>query len=645
MIRIIVNGRDLELPSDIAFTLTLENRMFSNSDGYSFDIEIPLRDSCVNSEIFGVIWRKDAEIEKLKFSAILIAQNVVMRGIVAIVSVSDKTLSIQFLEGRSAQNFERDLEEKYINELELERFSVPTDVPQHPQDVWKSFDEGAEAVAIPWVNNNSESGIVQNCVKHGDNGGWSWNIQNKGGLSYFPYLPVLIHKICKAVGYRCDIVPLERSRFRHLIICNALPAVFNHKNYADALPHWTVNEFFEKLEPILDGEFDIDNSSKIISFRFTRDILEEIDPVCLDDVVDDFTAEIDTMNDDKSNLDLMHNIGYKDNGSRFWPILSCDWFIRNRRKNPDAGEPWVMPGSSFVVGDDGHRRPADDAQWIQKWVVEFDTMDEFISKFKEYEYFGFHRNPIVQQNLYYVREVDCHFIFHSTDYLELSLKKGFVHHFEIMPVNVFGMYTVDPEEEDFDELSTVPVPIDDAEFKCAFLTFTNPDDSEMTGDEVYNYSGTGEDPWSGSENSGQDAVDFQKSLQPLVYQNIMKGDQLKKQEYFDRLFLGFWAGNHPYLEQIGPRPITSNVVIYDYFKYKIFKQYSLRLNHDFSRGSEQYLSIDDKKLFKFSFISDSLPSPRATYYIKGKRYICSKLTIEFNARGMSRMVKGEFYRF
>ncbi len=164
MIRIIVNGRDLELPSDIAFTLTLENRLFSNSDGYSFDIEIPLRDSRVNSEIFGVIWRKDAEIEKLKFSAILIAQNVVMRGIVAIVSVSDKTLSIQFLEGRSAQNFERDLEEKYINELELERFNVPSSVPQHPQDVWKSFDEGAEAVAIPWVNNNSESGIVQNCV-------------------------------------------------------------------------------------------------------------------------------------------------------------------------------------------------------------------------------------------------------------------------------------------------------------------------------------------------------------------------------------------------------------------------------------------------------------------------------------------------
>lgn len=84
MIKLFVEGREIALPSDISFEFTSENRLFSNADGYSFDIEIPLKESAVNSEVFGIVWRMDADLDTLKFSAMLVTPQVTMQGIVEI---------------------------------------------------------------------------------------------------------------------------------------------------------------------------------------------------------------------------------------------------------------------------------------------------------------------------------------------------------------------------------------------------------------------------------------------------------------------------------------------------------------------------------------------------------------------------------
>lgn len=629
MMELYVNGAPLDLPADISFEYVAENRLFSNADGYSLDIEIPLKESAVNSEIFGIIWDPQADIENIKFPAQLVTPQLSLSGIVAIVGVSESVLSIQFLEGRSVQNFEKDLEEIYVNELDLDALSIP-EASKPPVEHWKSFDAGAEAVALPWVNDNS--GVIQNNVlKSGDS--WIWDSENRG-LSYMPYLCVLIRKICSCISYSCDISYLENSRFRNLLVCNTLPAALGVNSYSSALPHWTITEFFENLEIILQGEFNIDNVRKSISFNFTENLLNNIDPVWIEKPVDEFSSDIDSMNEDKSDLDLLRNISFADNGSRFWKICSCDWFIRLRKRTPESGEGWIIPGTDFIVGEDGHRRPSSDR--IYKSLVEFDTLDEFLSTFKDYEYFGYHRNDIIQHNLYYVKECSCYFIFHSTDYLEIP-GKGWVHHFEAFPVNDFGPFIVDKDNpDDSIEINTVPVPIDEAEFKCAFLYFSNSADNDVSGDEV-----NMDDSF---DNYDNDRAELNKIIQPRVYQTIINGES-DKAEYFNRLYLGFWPGYQPYHDKIGIRPITSNVVIYDYFKAMLFPDFSLRLNHGFTRGCDEYLSVDSKRLYKFSFLSDSLPSPRATFFIHGKRYVCVKLTASFSKNGLSKLIKGEFYRY
>ena len=38
------------------------------------------------------------------------------------------------------------------------------------------------------------------------------------------------------------------------------------------------------------------------------------------------------------------------------------------------------------------------------------------------------------------------------------------------------------------------------------------------------------------------------------------------------------------------------------------------------------------------------PDPRAVFYINGGRYLCEKITASFSENGMSKKLKGVFYR-
>lgn len=53
--------------------------------------------------------------------------------------------------------------------------------------------------------------------------------------------------------------------------------------------------------------------------------------------------------------------------------------------------------------------------------------------------------------------------------------------------------------------------------------------------------------------------------------------------------------------------------------------------------------IDPTQKFKFSWIDSTIPNPRAIFNIRGKRYLCEKITATFTESGMSQLLKGEFY--
>ena len=45
----------------------------------------------------------------------------------------------------------------------------------------------------------------------------------------------------------------------------------------------------------------------------------------------------------------------------------------------------------------------------------------------------------------------------------------------------------------------------------------------------------------------------------------------------------------------------------------------------------------------FKFIADNIPDVRSVFLIRGKRYVCEKMTATFTENGMSQLIKGVFY--
>ena len=71
--------------------------------------------------------------------------------------------------------------------------------------------------------------------------------------------------------------------------------------------------------------------------------------------------------------------------------------------------------------------------------------------------------------------------------------------------------------------------------------------------------------------------------------------------------------------------------------------FNLRLNDTFGspRAIRQKIHTARKAVFKF--LTEEIPDPRAIFHIRGKRYICEKITATFTEKGMTPLLKGEFW--
>ncbi len=647
MLQIFVNGVSLDLPADISFELVAENRLISQADAFSLSIDIPLKDSPANSSVFGLIWRKDADIYNLRFPALIVTPQLSMSGALAVVGVSEQMISLQFLEGRSAQNSEKSFNEIYVNELELGY----THLPSARRSV--SFDDAtrrygepalgrpADAVALPWVIRDSGE-MIHNAVALKNNAiawqpAWFRNLSDRvahppvqENLSYMPYLLTLAIRIADAMGYEHDFSEWEADEHkRNILVCNTLPASLRLRDFSWVLPHWSVNEFFENIETILEGEFDIDHNARRISFRFTDSILDAIPQVVISEVVDEFEVEIDPDPDlDAANSLLLRNVGFADNSSRFWDVHCCDWFVR-RRLNEAAGlakVERVKPTGlySFHIPGTPDR------------VRYYDSMVQMMAEIRPLKYNVSSSGGIYDQ-LLFCRDVKSYFILKVVDLIQASaiamignpdmaglIPGKWYYVFDVMQCDQFGDCIVrDSDEAARIELKTVPVPVDETGDGASAIFLPYSADEKLEGGQI-----------------DLDPDDADTYEQTETFSEISEGAG-SRHEYYDKLYIGYWTGGFNYKNLL---PVTSNVQLFPDFGFSILKCKSLRLNLDFNRPGARFSSMDETKVYKFSFLSKSLPSARAVFVIKGRRYVCRKISASFSSLGMSEMIEGEFYR-
>lgn len=627
---ILVNGKPAVLKTGSSFDYISENRLFLGRDGYTLNIVFPLKDCPVNIEIFGYLNRIDVAKTECHFECSIIAGEISLIGTLSVTKVSEIEIECQFSQGRCEQTATDPFEEVFINDLDLGQPSTINASDVSVKNAWLigRWTPYSEAVALPWVNESYPVPPNNDAVYNSDSNSYSWASDTKE-LSWQPYLLFIAKKICEAVGYDYDFTEWESSDFKYLIVCNTLPAAWDIPQYARALPHWTVSEFFEKLELLMTGEFDFDHRTKSVTFAFTKTALSNIPDIKIDDVVDSYSTEISQDDDADCEYLGVKRLAFKECSHHLWNYYSCDWFVsthtprrydsiaqlleRNKRKlcTDRNGHPFVVYGDDNAVpegqrpGENGQRPGAGSAS-----------------------------------SLLYAADVDTYFVFRSIgtecigQYSQVGgwSPKVYCQKYVIQPVNQFGSGRPESDSEDTVEIEFVPPCImetDDDHGDMMFLSISNYDETS---------DGDGR-----SLDERIDSVGKEPPVtQPKAAAAIEAGEKPEQSEYFDTIYVGFWNGTLPATGKM-PYPVIDRVIITQDWQYKSMPFANMRLTDTNNNIASQIPMVNPAQKFKFSFLSSSIPNPRAVFNIRGKRYICEKITATFTGNGMSQLLKGEFF--
>ena len=649
---IIINGQLACMKKNTSFEYISENSMFTGSDSYTLSITFPLKDCPQNIRIFGHIHRQDVEKSKVTFDCEIRDKAFYKAGSIVITQISEVEVKTQFLEGRSEQNFADTFDEIYINQMNL---GYPSDLNPANNEIYSSWWNCypyVNWVPLPWVNNTS--GNLQNPVTIDSVGNFSW-ASNNFQLTFQPFLMYILNRICERIGYTGNFNAIRNSKWCYLLICNTLPWTWYKHNFAVALPHWSLTEFFEELEKLMEGEFSINHKAKTISFEFSHVTAYNTRAVHIEEVINKYTVEVSQEN--KPDYVGAKNLAYADNDNRMWAYRSCEWYISEHKDEALVFE--TMPELL------AHAKTLEKCG-VQTWTS---------GRRSGTSYTRGYPNGSDGHKLFYCKSEDMYFIMWCIK-AELKYSHYIEHYGEtynyyeytnrLEPVNQFGRRVVDKDADDV-ELNIVPAWIDDTDEtfgQCLFLecgqmdsaaVYTEETDEEgNTTSTTTNSNGT----FGGSRRGGNtegamsydyDDTDYNSGAFPKTNTGkaIAKGEQQKDDAYFDKIYVAFWDG---YNRQTGklPRPIVDKVELNEGFTAK-YPPYSLRINTQDQNDAlgiplKYTHEIDTKKKYTFSFFADEIPDPHALFFIEGSKYICEKITATFHeSTGKSQLLKGVFY--
>lgn len=609
--RIIVDGHDAVLKKDFSFDYVAENRLFLGRDGYTLNISFPLVDCPENRAIFGHINRLDVSKERISLECLITSHDLSLFGALSVVKISDTEVECQFAEGRCAQTVTDPFEDTFISHLDLGKPAVTSPSEITPRQAWRTIDKGANEVALPWVNENYPD-VPNNWIRY-EQSDFHWESETVA-LSWQPYLIVIAKRICDAIGYGYDFSEWETSPQRFLIICNTLPGSWYMPEYAKALPEWTVSEFFEKLELFLMCEFDFDHRAKSVRMRFSKNILDNIAPVAIENLVDSYTAEMSQEDSVSCEYIASRRLAYKECSHSMCNYYSCDWYV-------NAGHGIQRYATLAELIEKNKRREVPVTDVFGKEHTDVEWGEKVKAGILTYYTTGM---------LLYAEDVDTYFVFRSigTEYLGAWRQKGqYTQVYVLQPVNVFGSGSIEDESDSAEEIEFVPVCIMDTRVSESddrgFMMFLRPPESDSSAVDV--------------SSSSTSAIS-----QPYPSATIAKGEPGASGSCYDEIYVAFWDGKVPEKSDAVYPAIDAVTVGQDWTVRK--SNFSMRLTGKPSTLLRPKLpQIDPRQKYKFSWLDSGIPNPRAIFFIRGKRYLCEKITATFTENGMSQLLKGEFY--
>ena len=347
------------------------------------------------------------------------------------------------------------------------------------------------------------------------------------------------------------------------------------------LPHWTVSEFLEQVELFLNGTFELEPKTQMMTFVFNNGAIGNMEVVTIDKVIDSHTVDIAKEEDVKDSYVEQKNLAYQDCDHQMWKFYSCPWATSR------------IPLHSYTN--------------IASMKSQLNSLLDCAGPYNAWQY----------RYIHYCREEDTCFVLKCVGTATIN---GVIHHYmRIQPINMFAPRVMNSDDNaEVAELGIVPACID------------HTDDAH--GDMLFVECGTlGDD-----EEDAEDRDENQ--TQPV--NTLIAGEKEKKNEYFDKIYVAFWDGTylkyhpkmpHPYVDKHEIKPDNSYT----------YNQYSMRLTTT-ERPSIRRTNfwVNQRRKYMFSFLSDTVPEVRSIFLIHGKRYLAEKITATFSAEtGMSQLMK------
>lgn len=630
MITVLVNGRKAAIKENSSFDLVSENPLFTDSELYTLNIVFPLKGCRENIEIFGHVNRHGHGADGRPFDMVIISGDQRFEGVGTLTSVTDIECKVQFLAGKSSQNYYSELSDIYVNTLDLGELPAEYRSPSRVSvaTAWAGHRLGLDFVAIPYVNegtghivNNTESDGSSIVAKHaGDGQEWKLPEEAKDDpsyvmqLSWMPYLIFIAKKICAAIGYSCDFSKWEASKWNDLLMCHAVPATWTFK-WNVLLPHWSVPEFFDKLEPLIEGNFVFDQLRQSVTFVPYTEVAGGSGTVVVDHVLDEFSSDV-FEEEDECKLFSERYAGYAEYDSKTGRAYSCPWLIRDYNK-------------------------------INKRITEFETPEAISQKAKAENWNNYRAYAHNNRENYW--EGECNHIRSVDRYVSnrvvmaniptyiipggIVLSTTAVLRVPVM-INQFGPRNIPQRDEGKDspdlKIEYVPALIDDTDLRR--MVFMPLSDYE--------------------EKHTEPLVDLDNSpINEAIYDSatmntLMAGEDDGSTAYFSNVMVGFFPSGDACLRW--RNEIFPIIDIVD-FNWKWEPWYAPDPKYTLSLQDSQGKFAGVPKVnrftrFEFSFISDALPDVSSMFMIRGHRYLCEKLTASFSEYGMSQKIKGVFWR-
>ena len=618
---VIIDGKPAMVKPGTSFEYVAENRAFTKADSYTMEIIFPMKGCQRNIDIFGHLHRQDAEHGTVRLPAEIVAgPHFRKKGVITVVSASDTEIKGQFLEGRSVQNFDKTFDNIYIDEMDLRDITHWQFVlPAKASDVYGSPDDHT-FVFLPWYNTSTET--LYNRAELTENGLYNFP---DGGLTPMAYLFHLTYGILTigmqietGTPYYADLTEWKSSDYYYLLCCNTLPDLFmggEDQNIAYVLPHWTLTEYLEELESFLGGFFDIDHDARTIAFHFYKGIsnMASSGVTELEKVVDEYSAETDE--ESGGELVTMQNVEYEDPGYDGWEWLSCQWFIDSYGGHYGEVTIWDSYYTTVDTCLVNYYSPDDSMYGSAYHKPYYVTADDTFYMIECLRISGEQNAP-------------------NPDYLT-NLKPENV----IRSVNIFTPYVADNGTDNSTKLKIVPVRLDYFDFSggtghlCIHLDAPDGEEND-------------EDTEIPVPEGIIDTAAYEQAMEafkPASVRILEAGEPETDDSVYSNIFVAYWDGNVNEDNGAYQCPIIDKVMFFKPNR-RTNCGYSLRLTDRNQGVRPEYLNADLKTKYTFKFLSDSVPDPTAVFSIRGKRYLCGKITVTISEDGLSRLMEGEFYR-